>query len=92
MSEQQAEYKAESVVRFTAQVFKVQTTIDGGIRLTLDLSEAETMVAKQLMDIKRANGLLEVAAVPIDKKNILVANGEPELDKGKKRKSGWQTP
>ena len=57
---------SDSAIRFSAQVVKVQTTIDGGIRLTLDLGEAETETAKHLMDIRRAGGLLEIAAVPLE--------------------------
>lgn len=78
---------ADEAIRFAAQVFKVQTTIDGGIRLTLDLGEAETEVAKRLMDIKRASGLLAIAAVPLD----IQQDNKSDIHEGKVRKPGWQT-
>lgn len=40
----------EQFVEFPAQVAKVQTLADGGIRATLDLPEQATAVAKVLMD------------------------------------------
>jgi hypothetical protein len=55
------------VIRFSAQVYKIQTTIDMGIRITLDMGEGDTDIAKKLMDIRRAGGLLEIAAVPVKK-------------------------
>jgi len=54
-------------IRFSAQVFKVQTLVDGGIRLTLDLLApvaAETIVA--LFDAKQPGIILEIAAVAVD--------------------------
>lgn len=55
-----------NVIEFQAQVYKVQTFVDGGIRLTLDLIavEAETMVA--LINAQEPGLLLEVAAVVVD--------------------------
>ena len=55
----------DEAIRFTAQVVKVQTTVDGGIRLTLDMPETAVAVAAQLMQVKQAGALLEVAAVPV---------------------------
>jgi hypothetical protein len=53
----------ENVIRFTAQVAKVQTLTDGGLRFTLDVSESEIDAAQKLMQVKQRGGLLEVAAV-----------------------------
>ena len=38
---------------FQATVYKVQTLIDGGLRITLDLPETAVPVAAMLMEIKR---------------------------------------
>lgn len=54
-----------SVIRFQAQIQKVQTLADGGLRLTLDLSEHEIETATKMMQCKVSGALLEVAAVPV---------------------------
>ena len=56
------------VIRFQAQVFKVATLIDGGIRLTLDLSGADTNAIMALINAKQPGLALEVAAVAVDAK------------------------
>lgn len=67
MSQQQGDYKAgDAAIRFGAQVFKVQTLVDGGIRLTLDLVSPvlpETIL--QLFDAREPGIILECAAVAI---------------------------
>jgi len=55
-------------IRFQAQVQKVQTLADGGIRLTFDLAETAIETATAMMEAKQRGALLEVAAVPIDVK------------------------
>lgn len=55
----------DNVIRFVAQVSKVQTLSDGGIRVTLDLSEADIKQAGELMQVKQAGAILEVAAVAV---------------------------
>ena len=57
----------DAAIRFSAQVVKVQTTADYGIRVTLEMEEGNTDTAKLLMDIRRNGGMLEIAAVPVDK-------------------------
>lgn len=52
-------------IRFSAQVAKVQTLADGGLRLVLDLPETAIDAATQLMQVKQAGAMLEVAAVPV---------------------------
>ncbi len=55
------------VIKFSAQIIKLQTMIDGAIRLTLDLPETALDTARQIMDCKSRGGLLEVAAVAVEK-------------------------
>lgn len=55
----------DKAIRFTAQVSKVTTLADGGLRVVFDLSETEIEVAKQMMQVKQAGAILEIAAVPI---------------------------
>lgn len=45
--------KNKNVIRFAAVVEKVQTLVDGGIRVTLDLPEDAIAQAAQLMACKR---------------------------------------
>lgn len=56
---------SEEAIRFQAQVSKVTTLADGGIRIVLDIAESEIEVAKQMMQARQAGAVLEVAAVPI---------------------------
>jgi hypothetical protein len=67
VSQQQGDYKAgDAAIRFGAQVFKVQTLVDGGIRLTLDLvSPVSHEVITSLFDAKQPGVILECAAVAI---------------------------
>ena len=44
---------SDSVIRFQAAVYKVQTLIDGGIRLTLDMPETAIAQAAMLMEAKQ---------------------------------------
>lgn len=53
------------VIRFTAQVSKVQTLADGGLRVILDLPEGAIDTATQMMQVKLAGAVLEIAAIPI---------------------------
>ena len=55
----------DEVIRFTAQVAKVQTLIDGGLRVTLDLDEGAIDPAAKLMQAKQQGAILEIAAIPI---------------------------
>jgi hypothetical protein len=77
------------VIRFTAEIIKVQTMQDMAIRCTFDLPENSIETAMLLMDAKRRGALLEVAAIPIDMKNIQESNGKSQLGEGQKRKSEW---
>lgn len=58
---------SDEALRFQATINKVQTLVDGGIRVSLDLVAPvapETIV--QLFDAKQPGIILEVAAVVID--------------------------
>lgn len=55
----------DEVIRFSAQVSKVTTLADGGLRVVFDLAETEIEVAKQMMQAKQAGAVLEIAAVPV---------------------------
>jgi polynucleotide 5'-kinase involved in rRNA processing len=74
-----------TAIRFQAQVFKVQTMIDGGIRLTLDLVEVvQPTVIVALFEAKYPGILLEVAALAVVKQK-----GNNAISEGPKRKSKW---
>ena len=53
---------AEAVIRFDAIVYKVQTLSDGGIRLTLDMSEQCIPQMAMLAETKRDGVPLEFTA------------------------------
>lgn len=55
----------DKVIRFSAQVSKVTTMADGGLRIVLDLSEKDIETAKKMMEVKQAGAILEIAAVPV---------------------------
>lgn len=49
-------------ITFDATIQKVQTLVDFGIRVTLDLPDSAIIAAAQLMTIKRENGILHIVA------------------------------
>lgn len=51
-------------IEFVATIAKVQTLVDGGIRLTLDLPEHETLVMAQMAEMKRLHGVMRFYAEP----------------------------
>lgn len=66
MSETAGKYSAADAIQCQAQVFKIQTLVDGGMRLTLDLVEPvqpETIV--QLIGAKQPGIILECAFVAV---------------------------
>lgn len=87
MSEEPAPY-LDKAIRFQAQIFKVQTVVDGGLRVTLDLGQVspETIVA--LFDAKQPGIILEVAALAV---SIEKQQDNNAIPKGTERKSSWQT-
>lgn len=48
------------LIAFDATVYKVQTLVDGGLRVTLDLPENEIGAAARLMEFKRSEVALRV--------------------------------
>lgn len=52
-------------IKFSAQVSKVTTLVNGGLRLVLDLSESDIEVAKNMMEVKQAGAILKIVAIPI---------------------------
>jgi hypothetical protein len=52
-------------IRFSAQVWKIQTIVDGGTRLTLDMGLLPADVLVALFEAKQPGGMLEVAAVAV---------------------------
>lgn len=61
---------SDEAIQFQAQVFKIQTLIDGGLRLTLDLGAVDPAVIVALFDAKQPGVVLEVAAVAIKAENF----------------------
>lgn len=57
--------KADSVIKFQAQVWSIKTMVDGGMNVTLSLSDRDIKQVSQLLECKKLNALLEVAAIPI---------------------------
>ena len=55
----------EELIKFTAVVQKISTLQDGGLRITLDLSEDCIEQAAKLMEVRRVNAILEIVAVVI---------------------------
>lgn len=54
-----------TAIQFTAVVYKVQTTVDYGIRVTLDLPETAIPQMAALAMAKRLSVVLDVSAVPM---------------------------
>ena len=78
-------------IRFLAEVYKVQTLVDGGVRLVLDLPETAIMQMAQLAECQRFSVVLEIEARPCITGKVQSDNGEKQynLAERKKRKSKW---
>ena len=63
-------------IEFNAQVIKVASMADNGIRLTLDLPETATLQMALLHEIMRAGVVLSIKAAP-----IMGGSAEIEQDK-----------
>lgn len=57
--------KKIKVIQFPAQVWSVRTTIDGGVNVTFAMSDKQIEQVAQLLECKKNNAILEIAAVPI---------------------------
>ena len=63
---------SEEAIRFSAQVFKVSTLIDGGLRLTLDLCmPIEDKAILALLEARKPGVILECAAVAIKAESLI---------------------
>lgn len=81
--------KIEDAIHFSSQIAKLQTLVDGGWRLTLDLGVVTPETITALSEARQPGIILEVAAVAIKYAKQIGTNGESELEKGRKRKSCW---
>jgi hypothetical protein len=63
---------------FVAQVIKVETMADGGIRLTLDMPETEIDAAAAMMKAKQQSALVECAALFVKPLPVNVRQDEKE--------------
>lgn len=52
-------------ITFPAQVARIQTLADGGLRLTLDMQEGAILAAAQLMECKRLGVAGDVTYTPM---------------------------
>lgn len=59
--------RGPQAIEFTAQVYKVQTLVDNGIRVTLDLPETETVIMAKLAECQRAGVVLHIVATVAEK-------------------------
>lgn len=53
-----------ATIEFVAEINRVATLVDGGIRVTLDLPETEIAAAAMLMECHRRGAVLRIAAEP----------------------------
>ena len=72
-------------IQFDATVYKVQTLVDYGLRVTLDLPETAIIAAAQLMALKREGVILHVS-IETDKQSESTGK-ENGVQKGRERKS-----
>lgn len=77
-----------NIIEFEAQITKVQTMADGGLRFTFDTGEKWIMQAAQLMEFKRFGVMLKIKATPLQ--NNREQNNDA-IQSGSKRKSEWTT-
>jgi hypothetical protein len=80
--------KKPVIIQFTASISQVRTMADGGLRVILDFDEGAIQAASDLMKVKQAGGLLEIAAVAIIQKLPEKATkGDDAAQKTAERKS-----
>ncbi len=73
-------------VTFHAEIYKVQTLVDGGLRLTLDLPETAIAQAAQMMDWKRNGAAIKIDCIAIQEQCL------DAVETRTKRKSSWAPP
>jgi hypothetical protein len=73
-------------IEFDAIVYKVQTLVDQGLRVTLDLPETALIAAAQLMATKREGLILHIRCLP-EKQVVSVGNESGTISARSERKS-----
>ena len=68
-------------IRFDAEVYKVQTLVDGGVRVTLNLPETAIMQMGQLAECQRFGVVINITCKP-----IILTNFDDETKKEPKTK------
>lgn len=63
-------------IRFAAEISKIQTMVDGGLRIILDTPESELPAISELMKAKKDGYILEVAAVAVKPQRKKKVNDE----------------
>lgn len=71
---------AESI-KTIGSVYKVQTLVDFGFRITLDIASTEIMAAAAFMECKQLSVALQVEAIP-----IVQDTSKPDTADGKKQR------
>jgi hypothetical protein len=56
---------SDQAIQFPAEIIKIQTMVDGAIRLTLDLPANNIATAALLMEAKQRSAFLQIAALAI---------------------------
>lgn len=74
-------------IKFDAVVYKVQTLVDYGLRVTLDLPETALVAAAQLMACKRQSGMILHVEVTPEKQVVAGKNEQGQISAGTERKS-----
>jgi hypothetical protein len=73
-------------IEFDAVVYKVQTLVDQGLRVTLDLPETALIAAAQLMATKREGMILHIVCNP-EKQVTSIGNENGTISARTERKS-----
>jgi len=76
---------SETVIKFQAQVWSIKTLVDGGMNVTLSLSDKNIKQVSQLLECKKRGALLEVAAVPVVVKVENAKETKPDRSRRKQR-------
>lgn len=78
-----------AVIKFAAQVWQIKTLIDGGVNVTLALSEKELKQVSQLLECKQRGAMLEIAAVPVIVKEFNAEKANDGDNRSTKRKQRY---
>lgn len=69
MSEAKCEYNiSQDAIIFETAIYKAQTLVDHGFRVTLDLPESEAEAFYKIIQVYQKGGTLRIAAVPYQEK------------------------